>query len=232
MLVVLLLTMSAAACGTPPSSPVAQAAPSPTQRTPLPTPATRTAPTLPPEYTATPTPTPSDTPTPSHTPTATSTPDVATICAEISWTGDSVRDQEFADDERHLFSAIIGWREAIGDLSWRNVETGDGDQILIPGGTNALLDLAEVFGPGTYEMTLKVVTNVYPAICEDSTQFTILPLVTNTPTPTATLTASDTPVATLTATLSRAITPEQQTSIERLLIEILILIRDRLREDE
>lgn len=221
------MIVSATACGAPPT-PVAQAIPSATQRTPLPTPATRTAPTLPPEYTATNTATPSDTPTPSHTPTLTSTPDVETICATISWTGDSVRNREFADDYSYLFSVVVGWRESVADLSWRNVETDEGDQVLIPGGTTTLMDIADMFGPGTHEISLKVVTNTYPAICEDSAQFTILPLVTDTPVPTATTRAT----ATFTPSLTVTQTSEEEVTVEDLLIEILILIRDRLREED
>lgn len=225
------MIVSAAACGAPPM-PVAQAIPSATQRTPLPTPATRTAPTLPPEYTATNTATPSDTPTPSHTPTPTPTPNVETICTTISWTGDSVRDREFADDYSYLFSVVVGWRESVADLSWRNVETDEGDQVLIPGGTTTLMDIADMFGPGTHEIKLKVITNVYPAICEDSAQFTILPLITNTPVPTDTSTPTATVRMTATFIPSPTATQMQEVTVEDLLIEILILIRDRLSEED
>jgi len=77
----------------------------------------------------------------------------------------------------------------------------------VEGGTSALLNIEEIFGPGTYEMRLEVFTAAYSNICAKQITFTILPATPDTA-------STSTP------------------SVESLLIEILTLIRDRLRAGE
>lgn len=130
----------------------------------------------------------------------------------------------------YLFVVDVAWANAAADFSWRNVETGEGNHVLIPGGTEALMDLTRTLKAGTHELTLKVITNEYPSICEASIQVTILPDPDDTPEATAEITALNT--ATSPSTPQPTAAQNSENIIQQLLIEILTLIRDRLHQGE
>lgn len=171
--------------------------------------------TLPPEFTPTPSPTPTLTPTASPTPTITPTPDAETVCATFTWNGDALDGQRFQASSTALLQARLTWPDTVLIFRLHNLTTGQVEEFTAEGGQALLFDLLSVLSPGEYRFGVRVASPDYLDICAQEVGFTLLA---GDPTPSPDTAAR--PTATPTETVGDV------------LLDILRLIRDRLREGQ
>jgi hypothetical protein len=172
-----------AACISPPAPtetvPVVTETPTPRS-----TPSTRTAPTLPPEWTKTFTPTPTRTLTATPTETATPLLTEAEVCAGLLFDLSEADGMEIRSDEGLTFLAGISHEDA----ALRFIVRSHDESILpeegsLPGGERYAVTFGYGVAPGTYELTVTVSTSFYTDICEQTATFTVIaPPSTVTPT--------------------------------------------------
>lgn len=148
--------------------------PTRTPVTPRPFPLTRSAPTLPPTYTATvtftPLPTATDTPTPSITPTFTTAEVCETVTLALGYLNNQVLEQ---GDE-----LILGFLIEPPDAVLRFQYAGDNDEepnsLKLAGGDDYFVVMDITMPPGEYEWTSTVTTDQYTDICQERGSFTVV----------------------------------------------------------
>lgn len=186
---VLLMTVGlaflTAACGTPAEpTPVPEVVTIPTERaSPQSTPSTRTAPTLPPEWTKTFTPTFTATLLPSATPTVTVVPPETEICDTFTFELELLGDTPVPSDTGINFGAGVDPRDAVITV-FIGPEGSDDvpDTSVIPGGSLYLTNFGKGFAPGVYRWSASVSTSHFTSICPKSGMVTIVePRATATP---------------------------------------------------
>lgn len=169
----------------------------------------RPARTLPPEFTPTPSPSPTAAPTATDTPPITPTPDRQTVCESFTWDADDLDGRTFRQGDIILVQAQFAIRDSLMEFAILHDDTGKREEFVIPSSESMVFDLLGGLTPGDYSFTGNVTTSAYIGICERSVSFTVMPA----------RNASATPE------------PQREDAVESLLIEILTLIRDRLRDD-
>lgn len=144
--------------------------------TPQPTPdlAAMGAPTLPPTFTSTFTPTPSATPTPTFTASITPTPRAEDVCDALEFPAESVDGLTFGANDGTVFIVQSGYIGAVMTWILTDLATDTSEVLTFQPEEAAAVSPSLLVNPGRYRWTLYITTPDYERICERSVTFTVL----------------------------------------------------------
>lgn len=141
--------------------------------TPRPLPETRTAPTLPPPFTATFTPTITLTPTLTLTSTATATLTIGEVCEALTLPTTNL-DGSMLQAGRSIFLGFSGGTRG-GVITWTetHLDTGEEQSFSIPTGQDYLMAYGEHLTAGRYKVEVSITIGGYTNICAETVQFIV-----------------------------------------------------------